>query len=151
MFSWALAVAGACVLLTTAEPGFARKRTRVVWTEVTVPKSERQAVREKHLLSVLKKEARKAQWGEPHDGLIEASVKVTEFKVERRPDVVRITCTAVGKLGRGPVVNTHFSFGGHPQKEPALESQMLLLVGRGVITRLASISRERHKPRRAPE
>jgi hypothetical protein len=122
----------------------ARERLKVVWTDVELPQSDRQAPREKELRAVLKREARRVQWGAPPDGLVEVSIKVTEFSVQHRTDVVRVTCTAVGRLANGPQVKTHFSFGGRPDKAAALESQMLLLVGRGVVTRLSSISRERY-------
>jgi hypothetical protein len=138
-------LAAALAIATSADPTFARRRTKIVWTEVEVPQSDRQSTRERQLRNVLRKEAHRVQWGDPPGGLVEASVKVTEFTVERRPDVVRVTCSAVGRMGKGLAVKTHFSFGGHPQREAALESQMLLLVGRGVVARLASMSRERHK------
>ncbi|MBI5536443.1 MAG: hypothetical protein HY898_27220 [Deltaproteobacteria bacterium] len=140
-----LPVAAAMAVATSADPTFARRRPKVVWTEVQVPEGDHQTNRERQLRNVLKREGHRVQWGDPPDGLIEASVKVTEFVIDRRPDVVRVTCSAVGRLGKGPAVKTHFSFGGHPKKEAALESQMLTLVGRGVVARLASLSRERHK------
>ena len=143
-----LPIAAALAVATSADPTFARKRPKVVWTEVEVPEGEHQTNRERQLRNVLKREGHRVQWGDPPDGLIEASVKVTEFTIERRPDVVRVTCSAVGRLGNGSAVKTHFSFGGHPKKEAALETQMLTLVGRGVVARLASISREHNKTKK---
>lgn len=146
-----LAAAAAGIVAATSSTAQARQRTKVVWTEIDLPAGERQDAREKHLRKVLSKEARRVQWGEPDGGLVEASVKVTEFNVQRRPDVVRVSCTAVARLRNGPKVRTNFSFGGHPNRAQQLEEQMLLLVGRGLVTRLSSISRDRTKRRAASE
>jgi hypothetical protein len=81
-------------------------------------------------------------WGNHESGL-EASVRVTEFVVGERKDVMRVTCTAVGKLKNGPAVRTHFSFGDHPRKRDKLERTVLTLVAQGVVTRLAAIARDR--------
>ena len=121
----------------------ARPRTRVQWTEVTLPTDERQAQRENQLRAVLRRESHHADWGSPPGDFVEASLHVTEFSIEHRPDVVRVTCSAVGRLHKGPMVRTHFSFGGNPKKRDALEQTMLTLVGRGVVTRLAAVSRTR--------
>lgn len=144
-FSLLLGSLAALAVVTQADTSEARRKPKVVWTDVELPESDRRQLRENELRKVLKREARRVQWGNPPDGTVEASIKVTQFTVERRPDVVRVTCSAVGRLGKGPIVKTHFSFGGHPNRAAALESHMLLLVARGVVTRLSSISRERYK------
>ena len=146
-FFGCLAVAASGVAATVASRADARPRVKVVWTEVALPATDRQRARELHLRKVLAKEARRVQWGDPLGGLVEASVRVTEFSVVKRPDVVRVSCTAVARLHKGPAVRTNFSFGGHPHRSRQLEEQMLLLVGRGLITRLSAISRDRNKPR----
>jgi hypothetical protein len=120
-----------------------KKPTRVSWTEVELPEDKRSRRRERTLRSVLKKESKNANWGEHKDNRIEASVKVVEFQVQQKEHVVRVTCTAVGKLAGGPSVRTHFSIGDHPKRQDKLEKMVLTLVARGIVTRLASISRDR--------
>lgn len=146
-----LTAAAAGIAAAASSTAQARQRVKVVWTEIELPAGERQGAREKHLRKVLAKEARRVQWGDPVGGLVEASVKVTEFNVQKRPDVVRVSCTAVARLHNGPKVRTNFSYGGHPHRATQLEEQMLLLVGRGLVTRLSSISRDRTKRRSAAE
>ena len=120
-----------------------QKPTQVVWNSVTLPDDDRRARRERVLKKILKSVAGKEDWGTQPDGRIEASIKVVEFQVTRREDVVRVTCTAVGKLKNGPSVRTHFSIGDHPKRQDALEKMVLTLVARGVVTRLAAIARNR--------
>lgn len=118
-------------------------KTHVEWTEVVLPEDERKGVRTAILKAVLKKESKRVDWGEQPGGKLQAIVKVTEFSVMRKQDVVRVTCTAVGKLSKGPAVRTHFSFGGRPHEQAKLEKTMLTLIAQGVITRLSSIARGR--------
>ncbi len=128
-----------------ATDALARKprRTQVEWTEVVLPDDERRSVRTAVLKAILKKESRHADWGQQPDGKLQAAVKVEEFTVSRKQDVVRVTCKAVGTLGKGPAVRTHFSFGGHPNEQEKLEKTVLTLIAQGVITRLAAIARGR--------
>jgi len=118
-------------------------RTRVEWTEVLLPDDDRRAVRTSILKAVLKKESRRVDWGQHADGRLQGVVKVVEFTVSRKEDVMRVTCTAIGKLNKGPAVRTHFSFGGHPHQQEKLEKTMLTLIAQGVITRLSAIARDR--------
>jgi len=127
-------------------PAFAKqqkKKTRVNWTEVELPEDKLRRRRERTLRSVLKKESGNANWGDHKDHQLEASVKVVEFQVHQKEHVVRVTCTAVGKLAGGPSVRTHFSIGDHPKRQDKLEKMVLTLVARGIVTRLAAIARDR--------
>jgi hypothetical protein len=124
---------------------FARVHVRVEWTDVELPSGERSGAREKTLRAILKKEARRADWGAPSRDPVRAAVRVTEFAVQRRTDVTRVTCTAVGKMEGGASVKTHFSFGGRPDQLESLETTMLTLIGRGLVNRLAAVRRERHR------
>lgn len=136
-------LAGLLGLIAVEQPAQARHRTEVIWSDVSFPDDALQATRERQLRSVLRRESRREDWGHSQSSVVEASLKIVEFAVEKRPDVVRVTCTAVGKIKNGPAARTHFSFGGHPNKQAALERTMLTLVGRGIVTRLAAISRGR--------
>lgn len=133
--------------LVTSWPGEAeaRRRTRVEWSEVKLPDDARQKKRQALLRKVLAQESRRADWGRHKSGVVRASVTVTQFQVVRRDDVMRVTCTAVGKLEKGPSARTHFSFGGHPDQQDKLEQTILTLIGRGIVTRLAALARQRAK------
>jgi hypothetical protein len=141
----ALSTAAAALAAGTANEAWAKKppRTRVEWTEVVLPDDDRRAVRTSILKAVLKKESRRVDWGQHAGGELQGVVKVVEFAVSRKEDVMRVTCTAVGKLNKGPAVRTHFSFGGHPHQQEKLEKTMLTLIAQGVITRLSAIARDR--------
>lgn len=117
--------------------------TTVTWTSVDLPEDKLRASRERTLRTMLRKESKDADWGEHEKGRLEASVKVIEFQVHAREDVVRVTCTAMGRLAGGPSVRTHFSIGDHPKQQARLEKMILTLVARGIVTRLSSIARKR--------
>jgi hypothetical protein len=123
---------------------FAEKKAKVEWTEVELPADPRKAAREHLLRSVLSRESHRVSWGQQQQPL-ELAVKVTEFEVIKRADVVRVTCAAVGKMKNGPSVKTRFSFGGDPRKQEQLESHVLTLIAQGVVNRLAAIAREKAK------
>lgn len=133
-----LTCVGTISLEATAKP---TAKTTVKWTSVQLPTNEANSRRESKLRSQLVKEARYADWGKHRTAKLEASVKVTEFRVETSTSVVQVTCTATGKLAKGPTVRTHFSMGDHPSKQVKLESMVLTLVARGIVTRLSAIAR----------
>ena len=140
-------VATAIALSTATSDALARRpqRTHVEWIEVVLPDADRRSVRQGMLREVLQKTSRHVDWGAHPNNKLEGTVKVVEFVVERKADVVRVTCTALGKLTKGPTVRTHFSMGGHPNEQAKLEKAMLTLIAQGVITRLSSIAREQAK------
>lgn len=118
-----------------------KKRTKVIWSSITVRDGEGRERLEKDLAKILQKEAHHANWGDGHDGPVEASVTIRELTSVRDGDVVRVTCTGVGKLLRGASAKSKFSFGGRPQEQEKLEHHILQLVARGIVTRLAEMSR----------
>lgn len=146
-----LGLAAVAATLTVGSFAHAKRKvpTRVVWTSVELPEDKLQKVRENTLRNVLRKEAKDADWGEQEGARLEASVKVVEFLVLEREDVVRVTCTAVGKLAKGPSVRTHFSLGDHPKQQAKLEKMILTLVARGLVTRLSSIARKQGQKKEA--
>lgn len=129
----------------SAEPAHAKRKksTRVSWTSVDLPEDKLRRRRERTLRKVLEKESKRAEWGDHESKKLEASVKVVEFQVQHKENVVRVTCTALGKLAGGPTVRTHFSMGDHPDHQRKLEKMVLTLVARGIVTRLAAIARNK--------
>lgn len=134
---------GLVLALTLVAPvATAKTRTHVVWSSVKVREGDDQAAREKALQPILKKEARRADWGDHHGDPVIASIEIKELSSVLDGDVVRVTCTAVGKLQGGHAAKSKFSFGGHPADRAKLEKHVLELVTRGIVARLAEMSRE---------
>src|SRR6266542_3845576 len=125
--------------------GAALRGRRVVWTEITLPSREKRPDLERFLKEVVDKQTRKADWGGRRAEPLEAHFQVTEFSVVQKSDVVRVTCTAVGHIQGAPSVRSHFSMGGRPTQRVELEHQLLSMLGRGIVSRLAVIARVTHK------
>lgn len=91
----------------------------------------------------LTKETKRAIWGAGRDNIIEYRFTVTELSIVKEDDVVRVKCTAVGKLPGGQAAKSHMSFGGEPAKQNKIVERVLEIVARGVITRLSELERIR--------
>jgi len=119
-----------------------RTRTsRVVWTDVTIASREKRPELERFLKQIIERQTRRTDWGARRQGPIEARLDVTEFSAVLTKDVVRVTCTGTGKLKGGQSVRSHFSMGGRPAGRAELERQLLTMLGRGIVSRLAEIAR----------
>ncbi len=127
-----------------AAPASARA-PRVVWTEITVASRDKRPELERFLKQIVDKQTRLANWGAPRQSPLEASFDVTEFSAVAGKDVVRVTCTAVGKLKGGQSVRSHFSMGGRPAGRAELERQLLTMLGRGIVSRLAEVARAKSR------
>ena len=119
-----------------------KPKTRVTWTSVDFPDAAERSERERLLRSLLEKESKTENWGARSGDRLEASARVLDFQVIHKPDVVRVTCTALGKLAGGPSVRTHFSMGDHPNNQRKLERMVLTLVARGIVNRLSAVARQ---------
>jgi hypothetical protein len=95
----------------------------------------------KKIRRLLRDAAKRADFGDAK--VVRLSVTVARFEVEQKDDVLRVTCTLVGRLKGGPSARSHVSFGGRPDKRKKLEEQVLSTVTDGVMTRLAQLARER--------
>lgn len=137
-----LAVVTAIALLAAPSgDASARGRPKVVWTEIRVPEGPDAASLEKFLRRVVERETRRASWGPPRDEPIEVELRVTELTAEVHGDVVRVTCAGVGKLRGGGSARSRFSMGTRVRQRTALEKQLLTMLGRGIVTRLADMAR----------
>ncbi len=97
----------------------------------------------KRLRRMLQKHVRRVEWGAGRNNTIEYRFAVTELKLERKDEVLRVSCTARGKLPGGKSAKSHLSFGGDPNKRNKVVEHVLEIVSRGVITRLAELERVR--------
>lgn len=121
----------------------AKRRPRVVWSDVTV-RPDRPDV-PPVVQRILEKEGRRADWGRRREQPVEAAVEIRELSHVLDGDVVRVTCTAVGRIAGLGAAKSRFSYSGRPEDKVKLERRVLELVARGIVTRLADIARA-HDP-----
>jgi hypothetical protein len=70
---------------------------------------------------------------------------VEELTIVESNGVLRVRCTALGRLPRGKSARSHLDFGGDPKKRRAVVERVLEIVARGVVTRLAALERQRRR------
>lgn len=97
----------------------------------------------KHLERVLKKEVRRVEWGAGRDNRIEYRFSVTKLDLTVSGEVVKVSCSAVGALPGGRTAKSQLTFGGAAREQQRVVKQVLEIVARGVITRLAQLERRR--------
>lgn len=141
--SWAAQGGGAATALSEWEKP-ALGHPTVVLDRLTFPQDVAGAEHfEHHLERVLKREASRADWGAGRENRIEYRFEVTELQFSVEGRVLRIHCEAMGRLPRGQQARSELSFGGAATERTELIEQVLEIVARGVITRLAELERRR--------
>jgi hypothetical protein len=110
---------------------------------LTLPAVDDAAQVERYLRQVLRSEVQRADWGAGRGSVIQYRFKVEEFSVQDEGGVIHVTCSASGRLPRGPAARSHLAFGGSPSERQKLVERVLGIVARGVITRLADMERIR--------
>jgi hypothetical protein len=98
---------------------------------------------ERHLKFQLRRAARRADWGAKRGAKIEFRVKIEELTVREGDGVIHVRCSALGSLPKGRTTRTFIEFGGKPSERAKVMRQVLEIVARGIVTRLASIERDR--------
>ncbi len=96
-----------------------------------------------HLERVLKREVRRVEWGAGRDNRIEYRFSVTKLDLAVDGDVLEVSCTALGALPGGRTAKSQLTFGGAASERQRVVKQVLEIVARGVITRLAQLERRR--------
>ena len=146
LFTRALAALALLATLSIAAPATAKtKRPKVEWT-IAVREGRDRGEKEKLLEKLLKREARRADWGGVAGEGVVASIEIRELAAIVDGDVVRVTCAGVGKIPGVGAAKSKFSFGGRPSERAKLEKHVLELVARGIVTRLAEMARQRRGP-----
>ncbi len=150
-------------LVVLAGPASAgsRGRPKIVLDRLDFPKDVAGArYYRKRLRRILKREVRRVKWGAGRKNTIQYRFAVTKLEVAIVDDVLRVRCTAIGRLPGGRKAKSHLSFGGDPRKKTKEISRVLEIVARGVVTRLAELERVRRgdieksrvrKPRSPPD
>jgi hypothetical protein len=100
---------------------------------------------ERYFRHMLRRAARRADWGAGRGARIEYRVVVEELAITESNGVLRVRCTALGRLPRGKSARSHLDFGGDPRKRRAVVERVLEIVARGVVTRLAALERQRRR------
>jgi hypothetical protein len=121
-------------------------RPRVTLDGLTFPKTlARSSELERHFKQKLRQAAHRADWGAGRGASIEFRVVVEELDVTQVNGVLRVRCTALGRLPKGKSARSRIDFGGDPRKANAILKQVLEVVARGVVTRLAALERDRRR------
>jgi hypothetical protein len=95
------------------------------------------------LETILRREARRANWGVGRGSKITYRFEVTELTVVQNGNVLHVSCSAVGRLPGNRTARSRLEFGGDPKQPQKLVDQVLQIVARGVVTRLAELERIR--------
>jgi hypothetical protein len=121
-------------------------RPRVTLDSLVFPKTfARSAELERHFKQKLRQAAHRADWGAGRGASIEFRVVVEELEVTEANGVLRVRCTALGRLPKGKSARSKIDFGGDPRKSSQVLRQVLEVVARGVVTRLAALERDRRR------
>jgi hypothetical protein len=138
--TWAavLSLSLATVALVPAT-AFAAGKAKVEWVRVDVPQREDATRLQKLLKQALGQAAKKANFGKAKT--VSLTARVVEMTAEEHGDVLRITCTVMGRVVGGAGARSRISYGGSPDKREELEKEVLTQVARGLVGRLAQIVR----------
>ncbi len=98
---------------------------------------------EQRLREILQREARRVVWGAGRESTITYRFFVTQLSIEQQGDVVRVRCHATGQLPKGKTAKGMLTYSGAASRRDALVVEVLEIVARGVIARLAELERNR--------
>jgi hypothetical protein len=121
-------------------------RPRIVLDQLVVPDNlpEHQRL-SKVLDKVLKHEARRVQWGAGRSNRIAYRFYLEQLDLSVEHGVLRVRCTALGRLPKGKSARSKLDFGGDPKDSQKVIDHVLTIVARGVLSRLAEIERDRRQ------
>ncbi len=101
---------------------------------VTVPEHQRVT---KVLTKVLKHEARRVTWGAGQGSRITYRFYLEQLDLSVDKGVLKVRCTAFGRLPKGKTARSKLEFGGDPREARKVIDHVLTIVARGVLARLA--------------
>lgn len=121
-------------------------RPSVTLDSLTFPQTlPRSAELERHFKQKLRQAAHRADWGAGRGASIEFRVVVEELELTQSAGVLRVRCTALGRLPKGKSARSRIDFGGDPKQSSQVLRHVLEIVARGVVARLAALERERRR------
>lgn len=119
-------------------------RPHIVLDELVVPANLPQHQRISKLLEkVLKHEARRVQWGAGRSSRISYRFYLEELELSVERGVLKVRCTALGRLPKGKTARSKLEFGGDPKDPQKVVDHVLTIVARGVLSRLADLEHDR--------
>lgn len=98
-----------------------------------------------HLRRSLQREAHRADWGAGSEARIEYRFRIDALQIDREGGLVRVHCAATGQLPRGRTARSRLTFSGAASAERRLVREVLEIVARGVLTRLAQLEHARRR------
>jgi hypothetical protein len=123
-------------------------RPHVVLDKLEVPGTfpEHQRVA-KVLTKLLKHEQYRVEWGAGRHSRITYRFYLEQLDLSVERGVLRVRCTALGRLPKGKTARSKLEFGGDPKDPHRVIDHVLGIVARGVLARLADLERERRARR----
>lgn len=126
--------------------GRPRGRPRIKLDRVTLPRDTAYADEIlRHLKFVLRRAARRADWGTGASSTISLRFTVETLKLSEHSGALHVRCSALGELPRRRTARSQLTYGGDPKLGTKLVKQVLEIVARGVISRLAEMERHRRR------
>jgi hypothetical protein len=138
--TWAAAAALGLAAILAPGGAIASPRTKVDWVRVEVPDGQDAARLAKLLKEALKQASKRADFGKSAK-TVSLSARIVELRTEQQGDVLRVTCTLMGRVAGGAGARSRISYGGSPDKRDDLEKQVVTMVANGLVGRLAQIVR----------
>lgn len=124
--------------------GRPKGRPRIKLDRITLPASTPYPDETlRHLKFVLQREARRADWGTGSKSTISLRFTIETLAVEQRKNALHVRCSALGELPRRRTARSQLSYGGEIAQGKKLVFQVIEIVARGVIGRLADMERTR--------
>jgi hypothetical protein len=111
---------------------------------LTVPEHGRVT---KVLNKVLKHEQHRVYWGAGRDSRITYRFFLEQLDLSVERGVLKVRCTALGRLPKGKTARSKLEFGGDPLHARKVIDHVLEIVARGVLSRLAELERDRRSRR----
>jgi hypothetical protein len=123
-------------------------RPQIVLDQLVVPATMPEAKRISNVLQkALKHEAYHVQWGAGRGSRITYRFYLEELNLSVERGVLKVRCTALGRLPKGKTARSKLEFGGDPKDAHKVIDHVLVIVARGVLARLADLERDRRSRR----
>ncbi len=163
--SWAvrvLLILLASLTLTTALPHLAvagepaligpndgpQGRPHIVLDQLVVPATMPEHQRISRVLEkALKQQAKRVEWGAGRGSRISYRFYLEQLELSVESGVLKVRCTALGRLPKGKTARSKLEFGGDPKDPRKVIDHVLTIVARGVLARLADLERDRRSRR----
>jgi hypothetical protein len=121
-------------------------RPRIVIDQLVVPPTIPEQKRVTHALEkMLKHEQHRVEWGAGRGSRITYRFYLEQLDLSVDRGVLKVRCTAFGRLPKGKTARSKLEFGGDPLKSRQVIDHVLLIVVRGVLSRLAELERDRRE------